>query len=170
MKKNLAALALVLLFSVTACLSAVLAEEAVKMEVVEIEGFIGFALPSDWEYPLLNEEEQEQGMLIVGADREKNLMLTLSFHGPYRDVTTQALMDEFQSYANVELVENKHGTQVVRYEYLDGTLTGFYVLADNGLVYAFSYGHLDGTLLQDDEPILSQILEDSVQIVYFPAE
>lgn len=165
MKKLLA-----VLLTLCLCLpAAALAEEAVQMEIVEIEGFIGFALPATWEYPVLNEAEQEEGMLIVGADRENNLMFTLSFHGPYRDVTTQDLMDEFQSYANVELVENEHGTQVVRYEYLDRTLTGFYVLADNGLVYAFSYGHLDGTLLQDEEPVLDQILEDCVRVVYFPA-
>ena len=161
-----------ILLALCLCLSTALAQEPVKMETVEIDGFIGFAVPAEWEGMEVKTEEAENGMLVLARNPEHTMMFVMNYTLAGMGLTPEMAVQELNAdgtYSVLEVVENQHGMKVIRFQFADGSIAGCYVLDQYGLLYAFSYGYLDGTLITPEDAVVNQLVEDTIASV-FPSE
>ncbi|MBP3540960.1 MAG: hypothetical protein J6K72_03935 [Clostridia bacterium] len=146
-----------------------LAEEPVALEQVEIEGFIGFAVPVGWEAAQLTDEQIEKGVMVAARSKELNFQFVLHFQLMDDSMTVEdyaAAFQEDETYSQVELIENQHGTKIIRFGFADQSLAGFYVPGTYGIMYIFTYFSSDHTPIHMDDPVFAQLMEDSLQAVY----
>lgn len=163
---------LTLLLCLCLLFPAALAEEVIPLQHVEVDGLIGLAVPEEWEAANLSDEDMENGLLVVGRGQDVNLEFSIQYQIMDPSLTAEDYLKLFQEdefYSQVELVENQHGTKIIRYSFADQTMTGFYVPAPYGIIYIFSYFHADRTLIQPDDTLLFQLVDDSLQAVHLPA-
>lgn len=171
MKKFLA-LFLALILCLTASLA--LAENVVLETLTMSDGFT-FAVPSEWEYMELSDEEVEDGYILMAGDKEDGLVMVVFLEPADEGVTTaqlaEALKEEKESFSDIQIYTNKHGMEIILYEDAEGEMVGFFVLQPDGYVVAFNYGiYEEGTSLADN-PKLGRMLVESVEsICYMDAE
>lgn len=171
--KKFFALALALALTLAAGLA--LAENPVVLESLTMSDGFTFAVPSNWEYMELSDEDVEEGYILMATDQANGLALVVFVEPGEEGVTTAALADalraETESFSDIQIYTNKHGMEIILYEDAEGGMAGFFVLQPDGYVVAFNYAALEEGADLTQNPVLGQLLVESVEsICYMEAE
>lgn len=171
--KKLLTLALAIALTLTAGIA--LAENPVVLESLTMSDGFTFAVPSEWEYMELSDEEVEDGYILMAMDEANGLAMVVFVEPGEEGVTTaelaDALREETESFSDIQIYTNKHGMEIILYEDAEGGMAGFFVLQPDGYVVAFNYTALEEGADLSQNPVLGQLLVESVEsICYMDAE
>lgn len=156
MKKMLA-----LVLSLMLCLTAAAAlAETIGVEPVELNNGLCFPAPADWTQMELDEEDREEGYVLMTMDEETGRCMALVVEDMGEGVTTADVAEILQSssdYAGANLVTNEHGMEFALYALADQTMVSYAFVDENGQMYNFSFLNAEGKKISGDTALLELV-------------
>ncbi|MBQ8148985.1 MAG: hypothetical protein IJ041_00555 [Clostridia bacterium] len=156
MKKMLA-----LVLSLMLCLTAAAAlAETIGVEPVELNNGLCFPAPADWTQMELDEEDREEGYVLMTMDEITGRCMALVVEDMGEGVTTADVAEILQSssdYAGANLVTNGHGMEFALYALADQTMVSYAFVDEDGQMYNFSFLNAEGKKISGDTALLELV-------------
>lgn len=152
---------LALVFALMLCLTAAAAlAETIGVEPVELNNGLCFPAPADWTQMELDEEDREEGYVLMTMDEDTGRCMALVVEDMGEGVTTADVAEILQSssdYAGANLVTNGHGMEFALYALADQTMVSYAFVDENGQMYNFSFLNAEGKKISGDTALLELV-------------
>ena len=142
----------------------------IRLEQLTMEDGFSFAIPKNWNYREIMEDEQEKGIFLQGYDLSRNLTLTAIMEAADAEVTPTLLAEAMAanpaSFYTATVVTNEKGQELILFVTADGCGMGYVVLDGAGTMVTFLYRHADNTMVVEDA-VLSDLMVRCAQSVFY---
>ncbi|MBE5779766.1 MAG: hypothetical protein E7331_10625 [Clostridiales bacterium] len=168
MKKPIA-----LLLCLVMCLAALpaTAESVVEMDTLTMNDGFTFAVPANWVYRNISDQERQQDHLfLVAFGTEEDLMLICTMEPVQTGVTLAARRDQMLSqtgFCQVEIIINEKGAEVLLFRHEDGMLGGYEFLLNDNTLITFLYGCISDGRPLSDNPFSRNVLDQGANSLCF---
>lgn len=146
----------------------VAAQGDIALKMVAIKDGPTFPIPADWDEGELSDSDMADGAVAAYTDEAtgRNMLIMASEVGPITTAQLAEILTGDEDYANVRLMTNEHGLDMVLTVSADLTSGGYCFMDEDGWLYHFIFG-LDGDTVMTDDAGLAQLVQDCMANTYF---
>lgn len=150
------------------------ADGGIKLDVLTMEDGFTFAIPRNWNYREIMEDEKEKGIFLQGYDLSRNLTLTAIMEAADEQVTpailAEAMAANTDSFFTATVVKNQKGQELILFVTADGRGMGYIVLDGAGTMVTFLFRHADDSVVIEDEVLTLLMAECAQSVCYADVE
>lgn len=139
----------------------VAAQGEIALKMVAIQDGPTFPIPADWDEGQLSNSDVADGAVAAYTDEAtgRNMLIMASEVGPITTAQLAEILTGDADYANVRLMTNEYGLDMVLTVSADLTSGGYCFMDGDGWLYQFIFG-LDGDTVMTDDAALAQLVQD----------
>ncbi|MBE5794803.1 MAG: hypothetical protein E7323_09030 [Clostridiales bacterium] len=140
----------------------------IELKMVRIQDGPVFPIPADWSEVKLDNTDMEDGCLASYTDEStgRTMLIMANEIGALSTVELAEVLTGDKDYANVRLMTNDHGLDMVLTVTADLTTGGYCFMDEDGWLYNILFG-LDGDTVMTDDAVLAQLVQDCMANTYF---
>lgn len=140
----------------------------IELELVSIEDGLVFPIPANWTEQQLDSDDIEEGAVAGYTDKAsgRNMLIMANEVGAISTAELADILADDEDYANVRLMTNDHGLDMVLAVSADLTSGGYCFMDEDGWLYNFLFG-LDGETVMTNDAALAQLVQDCMANTYF---